>query len=240
MEFATCKACNNGTRGADTVAAFMARISPHDVRNDWRWAEALELRRALKIDAPGVYEEFVNSLEKTSIVRNGVIIRGAFVSNTPMGLGNRYLDIFASKFAMAIYRHACGKALPLNGEFVYGVFLNAGLRQEDYELLLSIMPINDRLAQGEFVSDPQFSIRMNTDRRGIVISLAHFNDGLHIFSLSYADKDLYGRLQFPEQYKRGQPGHLLEMLPPRPPQPPFKIDPSGLLLPRSIRRPRRR
>jgi hypothetical protein len=58
MEFAACKSCNNGTRGADTVAAFVARFSPRPGVIDWRLVEAARLRGSLRPTAPGVVEEF--------------------------------------------------------------------------------------------------------------------------------------------------------------------------------------
>jgi hypothetical protein len=43
MEFPSCKMCNEGTRGADAVAQFMARLHPDDRADDWHATEAMKL-----------------------------------------------------------------------------------------------------------------------------------------------------------------------------------------------------
>jgi hypothetical protein len=44
LEFASCNDCNTGTRGADVVASFLARLSPFDEADNLKIKEANKLR----------------------------------------------------------------------------------------------------------------------------------------------------------------------------------------------------
>jgi hypothetical protein len=57
MEYAACTACNEGTRGSDAVAAFMARVHPDNGESSWQAEEMLKLISSLDTYAPGVREE---------------------------------------------------------------------------------------------------------------------------------------------------------------------------------------
>ena len=57
MEFPSCESCNNGTSGADSVAAFIARIEPDGASGSWKFVENLAQITALNEFAPGVLEE---------------------------------------------------------------------------------------------------------------------------------------------------------------------------------------
>lgn len=57
MEYAACSACNNGTRGADAVAALMARIHPGNEVGSWQAEEMRKLVSAVDAHAPGVRDE---------------------------------------------------------------------------------------------------------------------------------------------------------------------------------------
>jgi hypothetical protein len=57
MEYGACKACNNGTRGSDAVAAVMALMHPDNGEGSWQAEEILKLISAIDTHAPGVREE---------------------------------------------------------------------------------------------------------------------------------------------------------------------------------------
>ena len=55
-EFGSCKACNNGTGGADVVAAVISRLHPDHDEGSWQDKE-IRLIRPLDKFAPGVRED---------------------------------------------------------------------------------------------------------------------------------------------------------------------------------------
>jgi hypothetical protein len=57
MEFGSCKACNNGTGGADVVAAVIPRLHPDHGEESWQNKEIRKLIRPLDKYAPGVRKE---------------------------------------------------------------------------------------------------------------------------------------------------------------------------------------
>jgi hypothetical protein len=57
MVYCACKACNNGTRGPDAVAALIARMHPDNGEESWQTKEFGKLISAIDTCAPGVREE---------------------------------------------------------------------------------------------------------------------------------------------------------------------------------------
>jgi hypothetical protein len=54
MVYCACKACNNGTRGSDAVAALIARMHPDNGEESWQTKEFRKLISAIDTYAPGV------------------------------------------------------------------------------------------------------------------------------------------------------------------------------------------
>jgi hypothetical protein len=218
MEFAACSSCNNGTAAADLVASFMARLGQGDDPAHWRILEAKDRLEMLEIKAPGILLELFRPDKSAQIwlpSRAGLLTRKTKMeADGP--LLRSYLNVFASKFGMALYREHIGQPLPLDGAVQSYWFLNAGLAQATVDALLKTMPLGATLQQGRFNVDEQFSYRFNSDDRSIVAALTRFHSGLYTFTISAAEPERY---QFSE--KEGataaviHPGGLIQRMPPR-------------------------
>lgn len=216
LMFAGCKVCNNGTGAADLVASFLARLSPGYDQDDWKIAEAKARRAALEIQAPGFLDEFFDQGRRTEewIPTPGGIRRRMTVVNLDGSLTRAYLNVFAAKLGMALYRHHCGHPLPLDGFVMCGAYANAGLAPDTARTLLSIMPERSGLRQGRHKhADDQFIYRFNTDGRSVLAALAQFHDGLYVSTMAFAVADPYGRLPLPPNHRIVRPGDLPGMMP---------------------------
>jgi hypothetical protein len=118
MEFGSCKACNNGTGGADVVAAVISMLHPDHGEGSWQDKEIRKLIRPLDKFAPGVREEMSRSGKREyrwmRRANSGLLQRVVYVHADGPRL-KAYLTIFAAKFAMALYREQVGVALGLDG-----------------------------------------------------------------------------------------------------------------------------
>ena len=114
MEFGCCKACNNGTGGADVVAAVISRLHPDHGDESSQNQELRKYIRPLDKFAPGVREEMTRSgsHQETWIRRpnSDQLQRVVYVHADGPRL-KAYLTIFAAKFAMALYRTHVGVGL---------------------------------------------------------------------------------------------------------------------------------
>src|SRR5262249_36558230 len=85
-----------------------------------------------------------------------------------------YLNVFAAKVGMALYRQHVGHPLPLTGAVHTNWFLNAGLAQSTADGILRILPLRQTLRQGAFQVPEQFAYRYNCDGRSILAALVGF------------------------------------------------------------------
>jgi hypothetical protein len=221
MEFGACKACNNGTRGADTVAAVIARLHPDNRLGTWQAHELRTLMHALDHDAPGVREE---------MGRPGKHVE-EWVRRPDSGLWQKvvrvhadgprlkaHLTIFGAKLAMALHREHVGTALPLDGATWCQFQLNAGLTQENLDARVAIMPGYETLRQGSRTVGDQFAYRYNTDERTVVAAVAQFHRGLWLTVFASSDPriiELFAKREFLALPASAmvRPGELLGMVP---------------------------
>lgn len=227
MEFPCCTACNSGTSAADLVAGFFARVSPQDPAPDWKGAEAYDRLSIIDKKALGLIAEIFDRRKIRDTWIRGT--SGLFEKRVLMKLDGplvaAYLDTFAAKFGMALYREHCSEPIPLEGGVQSAFFLNAGLSQATADKVLSTLPSANTLTQGEKNSvQDQFFYRFNTDGRSVVAALARFHDGLYVLTVAFADRETYGALVRPPRFRLVRPGEVVSMMP-RPPRP------SGLILP---------
>lgn len=75
-EFASCRSCNQDTRGADAVAQLLSMIEPTG-DTPWKHEEILRKKRAIEKYAPGVSEELGQSKEEHILIRLNKLIRPA-------------------------------------------------------------------------------------------------------------------------------------------------------------------
>lgn len=216
LMFAGCAACNNGTSAADLVAGFIALLSPRYDQDRWKIAEAKDRTRMLEAQALGFLAEFQDPRRRGTrwLQGPGGISRPTTVLDLSGPLTRAYLDVFAAKFGMALYRHHCGRPLPLDGFVMCGAYTNAGLAPDAAQAFLSIMPDQSGLRQGRRNhADDQFIYRFNTDGHSVVAALAQFHDGLYISASAFGTTDPYGQLVLPPNHRRVRPGDLLGMMP---------------------------
>lgn len=216
MEFAACEACNGGTSGADAVAAFMAKMRIHEDGTGRHLQENLSLKGTIEQKAPGVLEELFDRDDKISntLVRSpgGILVPSVKVmADGP--LLKAYLQAFAAKLAMALYREHIGEALPLDGYVGTAHFLNAGLAAENAERMLQTLPVFDTLKQGRKDAGAQFGYRYNTDEKSIIAALVRFHEGLFVFLVASSESRARNLNPDNVNWRMSQPGGVLAMLP---------------------------
>lgn len=193
LEFAACKACNNGSRGADAAAALFSRVSMADDDHYWHGEEGIRLLFTVDRDAPGLRDEvFQDKLYRTHWIpnRQGILTRKIMLR--PDGpLIKWYLDAFDAKLGMALYRHHTGTALPPDGGVMTLWYMNAGLSEAQAQAHLSILPVSETLRQGSFQVPEQFAYRYNCDDKSIFAALIGMHYNLHFFVIATSEPALY-------------------------------------------------
>jgi hypothetical protein len=214
LEFASCKACNNGTSAADTAVAFFSRIDRFgDDVTTWKVQEAAKHLGAMGALAPGFKKELFDQ-EKDALLRTpaGILVPVAEIHAGP--ISQSLLHVFGAKLGMALYREHAGHALPLDGCVHVMWFLNNGLSQETADGILRILPVHNTLRQGKRRSaSGQFDYRFNSDDKSIVAALSHFHSNIHFFTIAMAEPSLYG---FPRSMPFSafvKPGELTKFMP---------------------------
>lgn len=216
LTFASCEGCNVGTRGADLVATFVSKLDPSAFPGSWQDLENRQQIDILEKRAPGVLDELFRSDRAQPVFRTtpaGIIFPAVQITaNGPRT--KRYLDVFAAKFSMALYREHIGTALPIYGYVKTVWFLNHNMSQQQFLKLLEKLPLFHTLQQGKHSSHGQFAYACNTDERSIVMALASFHKGLHVLSIASSDERFDGAtaITFPTLNKL-RPGELLKHLP---------------------------
>lgn len=218
LEFAACQECNNRTKGADAVAALFSRLSQRDTDPFWSSKDGIALRHTVERDAPGVREEVFDKPEdgpRWVRGRNGLLTQKIIIEADSPRL-KAYLDVFAAKLGMALYREHVGHPLPMEGGVQTIWYLNAGLSEEGAHAHLSILPIPGELKQGSFTSREQFAYRYNCDEKSILAALIGLNSNLHFFLIATSDPARYTLpINIPHAARTGnfmQPGGLIAHL----------------------------
>jgi hypothetical protein len=230
MEFGCCKACNEGTGGADVVAAVISRLHADHGEESWQNKEIRKLIRPLDKYAPGVREELsqLGSHQERWIPKpNSGLFQRVIYGRADGPRLKGYLTIFAAKFAMALYRTHVGVALGLDGAVWCEFHLNAGLTQENLDARVAILPGCETLRRGRKNVGDQFLYRFNTDERTVVAAVAQFHQGLWLTVFASTDPRIIGLFAKPEFLALPtsaivRPGELLNLVPAPPgPQPSF-------------------
>jgi hypothetical protein len=189
-EFASCGRCNQGTRGADAVAQFMAKIEAITEEN-WKVRSISQLYGSLRVHAPGVLEEIFGQTAWSDrlVRRNGLLFKSKSARiNGP--LTKRYLDLFSAKAAMASFREFTGRPIEMQSLIYTEWFLNGGMSREIYQNMTSILPSFTQLKQGRKESGKQFSLRYNTNEKDVVAALLSFHSSLHIMVIATDNPEL--------------------------------------------------
>lgn len=211
MEYATCKACNNGTRAADLTVGFLARIRPFDDPEGPLIQEAKAKIASIDQLAPGFREELFDRspYQEGRIVQDGVVHDVVRIdANGPILSG--LLTTFGAKLGMALYREHVGSALPASGGVFVQPFLNGGITQEAADKVLAILPSTSTLRMGQREVSDQFAYAFNTDDKSIVMALASFQRNLHFLVLATSEPEVYAATVREMFVTRVSPGQLLE------------------------------
>jgi hypothetical protein len=189
-EFACCERCNQGTKGADALAQFVAKIEVIN-DSDWKLASAKKLVGAIETNAAGVMNEIFGrgNFSDALLRRNGLLHRSK-IGRADGPLTKRQLNLFASKLAMATFHSFTGRPLELDGLIVTEWYLNGGMTSELFQAIVSIMPSFGQLSQGKKVSGEQFWLRYNTDNKGIVAAFLTFHGSLHVSVIATDNHEL--------------------------------------------------
>ncbi|CAL4868204.1 hypothetical protein MMA231_02479 [Asticcacaulis sp. MM231] len=212
MEFATCKACNNGTGKVDLVASLFARLSAGGALSENELRDLRKIRDGVMNNAPEVITEILSDnvpVAHNPLLPNSAVVKG----DLPVGIGSTYLDVFSAKLGMAMFREYMGHRLPNFGNVHSAWFLSGGLDELGAQAFLEILPISTMLSQGAKKSGKQFNAAINTDNRRIVAVFARFHGGLSVFSIASIIPEVMA-MEFPfPNAKKVYPGELLSMMP---------------------------
>lgn len=211
LEFASCDACNTGTKAADFVTGFMARLRVFKGdRNDPLFKEALERNGSLDQLAPGLRDQVFSDANITEewVQGPGGILQKVTKIDAKSPILARLLGTFGAKLAMALFREHVGSPLPLDGETYVQPFMNGGFTQEQADALLGMMPMHGSLRQGKFSVGEQFGYRFNCDSKTIVAALVHFHHNMHFFLVATSEPSKYGPVLAPMSMASIRPGEL--------------------------------
>ncbi len=188
-EFACCYACNQGTKGADALAGMMAHIEAIS-ENEWKVDRARKLLRSADTNIPGLHDEIFGNYAKNSYVSHEGLLRPVkeFRANGP--LTKKHLNVFSAKLAMATFSHFTKRPIDQSGLIHTEWYLNAGISEETYNHVISIMPSYTQLTQGVQKSGRQFHLRYNTNGSDIVAAMVSFNDSFFV-TLIATDNGLF-------------------------------------------------
>jgi hypothetical protein len=221
MEFGVCTACNKGTRGADAVAAAIARLHPDAGLDSCLLSEMRGLMAAVGKYAPGVREELGRAVKsRPEWLRrpmSGLLQRVARLDADGPKV-KAHLGVYGAKLAMALYREHVGKALPLDGAVWCQFSLSGGVTQKILDERVKILSLYETLSQGSWSVGDQFACRYNTNGRTVVAALAQFHRGLWYTLFASCDQQIIEVFHTPELV--GLPASVL-------------IKPGGLLQPLS-------
>lgn len=179
-EFPCCNRCNEGTRGADAVALFVSKFEAISEQT-WKRDSLVKLRSVLQLHAPGVYKEIFSPQTWTNdfVKRHGILHKVKSVRMNGV-VTKFHLDLFSAKIAMAAFFNFTKRPLNMDSIIYTQWYLNGGLRQSDYDNIVSIMPLHAQLEQGIKKSGSQFSLRYNTNNKDIVAAMFSLHESLHI------------------------------------------------------------
>lgn len=220
MRFGTCRPCNNGTGGADAVAAMIATLHPDTLVGTWQADEIDKRLGAVRRFAPHVLEEFQrankNRLDLVARCNSGLMQRVVQIqADGPRT--HAHLAVFGAKLAMALYREHTGSALPLDGAAWTQFALSGGMSQKTLDDRTRIMPMFATLRQGKVHVSDQFSYRFNCDGRSTIAAVAKFHKGLWLTIAASHDPNIIALFETPESSLIPasaivRPGQLLDVL----------------------------
>ena len=202
-EFASCRDCNQDTRGADAVAQLFSMIEILG-DTDWKLTEIPKVKRAIEKYAPGVIEELNRSKDEPFLIRKNNLLRPTVRMSLDGPIIKKYLDIFSLKLAIASFTELCGRNIKFPNFILTEWNLNS-ISQKHIDIITSIMPVYSELKQGRKKSGEQFSFRFNTDEKKISATFFSLHNSLYITCFATDDPDYMSALS--RSYSEGIDHH---------------------------------
>jgi hypothetical protein len=199
LEFASCEACNKGTRAADLVASLLGRVYPDPTR-DTQAEDFRKLLRGVRNNVPGLLEEMHISdrgqmiqRQRTGIGEGGGFIHGGgpLVSNL--------MKAFAVKLGFAMHYHATNEAIPVGGGVSARWFSNVDRATDVFpQTIFKLLPELRTLKQGKVAVEDQFQfstrcledksmgVYLGTFRRSFAVVAFGIKDRAHLSDAAVA------------------------------------------------------
>lgn len=210
MEFASCKKCNTESGMADAVASMIARLDKEDDLKSQSFIEARILRNKILKSNPALIDDlFENAQTIYKLGSNGIVKRYE-TKTVDSKILTQYLKIFSSKMALSLYYTHVGKYLTKTGSIFHMAYLNSGLEQKSRDIILSIMPMQNSLKQGEWEVNDQFEYKYNTDKKSIFAGHVKFHKGLEITIFAIQDNADVVKLLRDKGLTETMPGNIFE------------------------------
>ncbi len=188
LEFPSCKACNEGVRRAELVAALISRASTEP------GAPAIEsefgyLLKKISTHIPGLLEEMKTPRGRSKLLAKKLgLAEDAFLTvSGPIAM--THLEAFAAKLGFALHFHAKGAPVPAGGAVAVLIRSNVDMLQgrippEIFELLGA----PDTLRQGSFTADEQFRYKVLSAEDGdMTMTFASFRRSFAIITFAADD-----------------------------------------------------
>ncbi|MBI1252495.1 MAG: hypothetical protein GC189_13615 [Alphaproteobacteria bacterium] len=155
LEFASCEACNGGTKHADLVAAYIGR-SMMQASGEAETEDLLAILQALRNNLPDLLLEMRPSPDQLTIAERE--LAGQKVLNVGGPLAAGFMRQFAIKLTFALYREISGRAVPESGGVLARWFSNYEARtgRVPPDVFQNLLPPRS-LRQGTFDVSDQFA-----------------------------------------------------------------------------------
>lgn len=184
MEYACCKRCNAGTKGAESVAGVVSRISEDDDYFDWRSNQGRNLIHALSLNAPNAVNDIFNKGHEAYRINKYGTYSQFYIADLSGISVSTYLDVFSAKLGLALFYEHTGRIIPDDG-FVFSFWMtNKEAAKTNADAMFNILPDFATLENGRNTAESQFGYRFNTNKTTIVAAMSYFNDSLFISNIA--------------------------------------------------------
>lgn len=153
LEFASCQACNNGTRHADLIASLLGRLFPNPTTAVEK-GEIRKLMQAVGNNVPGVLKEMTigpaGEVTARRISEGGIVwVDGPLITE--------HMGVFAAKLGFSTHFEAFGSPVPPEGGVLPFWFSNIqAMKGEIPEGFTKYIPELKTLQQGKMEAGEQF------------------------------------------------------------------------------------
>src|SRR6185312_3522823 len=187
LEFPSCKACNEGVRRSELVAALISRANSEPGRQVVE-QEFGYLLKAVHRHVPGLLEEMRSPRAQSKLLAKSLgLDDDAFIRLGP--IANAHLNAFAAKFGFAFHFLAKGTPVPVGGAVAVCIRSNVDLLKGRIPSeIFELFGAPQTLQQGRFSAEDQFRYKaLGTDDGNMSMGIASFRRSFAI--LTFAGDD---------------------------------------------------